>query len=213
MSPTTHWFWILSRGAGTTALVLSAATICYGLLMAGAMKQGSAGERRAYHEVLALSTLVAIAAHGLLLLGDPFLHPDLADITVPFVTSYKTLWTSLGIIAGWTTAAIALSFYARDRIGRSRYAVIHRLVLVAWVLGLIHAFVEGTDAGQAWFIALIVVSSSPAIVLLGLRLAGRPLPTSPRGRRRPRPAEAPAGLGTSLRGVAAEISSRRPAPR
>ncbi|HTU31855.1 MAG TPA: hypothetical protein VMF07_20860 [Solirubrobacteraceae bacterium] len=176
MSPTTHWFWILSRGAGTAALVLAAASISYGLVMAGRMRRGGATDRRTYHEALALSTLVAIAFHGLVLLGDPFLHPNLADVTIPFVSAYKTIWTSMGIVAGWMLVAIGLSFYARDRIGRARYAIIHRLVIVAWVLGLVHAFFEGTDAGTVWFIATVVVSSLPVAVLLGLRLTGRGLP-------------------------------------
>jgi len=176
MSPTTHWFWILSRGAGTAALVLAAGSISYGLVMAGRMKRGGASDRRTYHEALAVATLVAIVLHGLVLLGDPFLHPDLADVTVPFVTSYRTIWTSLGIVAGWMLVTIGLSFYIRDRIGRARYAIIHRLVIVAWALGLIHAFVEGTDAGTAWFIGTVVVSSVPAVALLGLRIAGRTLP-------------------------------------
>jgi sulfoxide reductase heme-binding subunit YedZ len=176
VSPSTHWFWILSRGAGTAALVLAATSISYGLVMAGRMKRGGTADRRTYHEALALSTLVAIVFHGLVLLGDPFLHPNLADVTIPFVTSYKTIWTSMGIVAGWMLVAIGLSFYARDRIGRARYAIIHRLVIVAWVLGLVHAFFEGTDAGTVWFIATVVISSTPPIVLLGLRITGRSLP-------------------------------------
>ncbi len=176
MSLTTHWFWILSRGAGTAALVLAAGSISYGLVIAGRMKRGGTADRRTYHEALAVSTLVAIAFHGLLLLGDPFLHPNLGDVTIPFVSSYKTIWTSMGIVAGWMLIAIGLSFYARDRIGRARYAIIHRLVIVAWVLGLVHAFFEGTDAGTAWFIGTVVVSSLPVAVLLGLRVTGRTLP-------------------------------------
>ena len=185
MSPSTHWFWILSRGAGTAALVLAAASISYGLVMAGRMRRGGTADRRTYHEALAISTLVAIALHGLVLLGDPFLHPNLADLTIPFVSSYRTIWTSMGIVAGWMLVAIGLSFYIRDRIGRARYAVIHRLVIVAWVLGLIHAFLEGTDAGTAWFIGTVAVSSLPVAVLLALRVAGRTLPERPG---RPEPA-------------------------
>jgi methionine sulfoxide reductase heme-binding subunit len=202
MSPSTHWFWILSRGAGVTALLLSSTTLCVGLLMAGRMRRGGGADRRVLHEVLALSTMVAIALHGLVLLGDPFLHPDLAAVTVPFAGSYRTLWTSLGIIAGWTTIAVGLAFYARDRIGRRRFAIVHRLTIVAWVLGLVHALVEGTDAGQAWFIALVVVATAPAVVLLGLRVAGRPLPGQATGGRpgRPgppgRPGRAGAAAGT-----------------
>ena len=174
--PSTHLFWILSRGAGTTALVLSAVTISYGLLMGGRMVSGGNADRRIYHEVLSLSVLVAIVVHGLTLLGDSFLHPSLADIAIPLHSSYKTAWTSLGIVAGWATIALGLSFYLRDRIGRERFRVIHRFTLLAWVLGLVHTFTEGTDAGQAWFIALVVLSSAPAVILLGLRIAGRPLP-------------------------------------
>jgi len=192
VSLSTDWFWILSRGAGTAALVLAAATISYGLVMAGRMRRGGGADRRAYHEALALSTLVAIALHGLVLLGDPFLHPDLADVTIPFVSSYKTISTSTGIVAGWMLIAIGLSFYVRDRIGRARYAIIHRLVIVAWALGLVHALLEGTDAGTAWFIATLVVSGAPPVLLLGLRLAGRSLPGPQAGRARattrPRPA-------------------------
>lgn len=182
MSTSTHWFWILSRGAGITALLLSSATLTYGLVMAGRMRQGGAADRRVRHEVLALSTLVAIAFHGLILLGDPFIHPGLADLTIPFVSSYRTLWTSLGIIAGWTTTAVGLSFYLRDRIGRARYAVIHRLTIAAWGLGLVHAFWEGTDAGEWWFIATAVVAVAPVVTLLGLRIAGGTLPRWPRPR-------------------------------
>jgi methionine sulfoxide reductase heme-binding subunit len=177
MSPATHWYWIASRGAGTTALILSAATITYGLIMAGRMARGGNADRRAYHEVLALATLMAIAAHGLTLLGDPFLHPSLADVTVPLHSSYKTVWTTLGIVAGWMTAVAGLSFYVRDRIGRERFKIIHRFAVLAWALGLVHTFTEGTDAGQAWFIAIVAMSSAPVIALLGLRIAGRPVPS------------------------------------
>jgi sulfoxide reductase heme-binding subunit YedZ len=176
VSPTTHWFWIASRGAGTTALVLSAATLTYGLVMGGRMVRSGNADRRAYHEVLGLSTLAAIAAHGLLLLGDPFLHPSLADVTVPFASSYRTAWTTLGIVAGWMTVLLGLSVYARGRIGRERFKLIHRFTVVAWALGLGHTFTEGTDAGQAWFIAVVVVSGLPVVVLLALRASGRSLP-------------------------------------
>ena len=42
------------------------------------MVRGGNADCCAYHEVLALSTMIAIAIHGLSLLGDPFLHPRLA---------------------------------------------------------------------------------------------------------------------------------------
>jgi sulfoxide reductase heme-binding subunit YedZ len=178
-----HLFWIISRGAGTTALILSSLAVCVGLTMGGKLLPGNAADRRSYHEVISLSVMVAIAVHGLTLLGDSFLHPSLADVTVPFALGYQRLATTLGIIAGWSFIALGLSFYARDRIGRARWKVIHRFTLLAWLGGLVHTLIEGTDAGQLWFLALVTVTTAPVLVLLGMRVgAGRRLQTlgSPR---------------------------------
>ncbi|MFZ0043971.1 MAG: hypothetical protein WAK93_21860 [Solirubrobacteraceae bacterium] len=171
--PLSDLFWIISRGAGTTALVLSSATICFGLAISGSLTKRGGPDRRVYHEVLSLSVMVAIAVHGLSLIGDSVLHPSLFDVTVPFVFSYMTLATTLGIVAGWALIFLGLSYYLRDRIGRDRWKLIHRFTLLAWLGGLVHTFTEGTDAGQTWFIALIVVTSAPAVTLLLMRLCGR----------------------------------------
>jgi methionine sulfoxide reductase heme-binding subunit len=172
----THLFWIISRGAGTTALVLSSVAVCFGLAMGGKLRGGSATDRRAYHEILSLSVMVAIAVHGLALLGDSFLHPSLIDVTVPFALGYERLATTLGIVAGWGLIALGLSFYARDRIGRARWKLIHRFTLLAWLGGLVHTLVEGTDAGQLWFLVLVTITTAPVLVLLWQRVgAGRSL--------------------------------------
>src|SRR5450432_3621187 len=107
-SVSTHLFWIISRGAGTTALILSSVAVCFGLAMGGKLVPGSAADRRGYHEVLSLSVMVAIAVHGLTLLGDTFLHPSLLDVTMPFALGYERLATTLGIIAGWSFIALGL---------------------------------------------------------------------------------------------------------
>ena len=140
--------------------------MCVGLTIGGKLLPGNAADRRSYHEVISLSVMVAIAVHGLTLLGDSFLHPSLIDVTVPFALGYQRLATTLGIIAGWSFIALGLSFYARDRIGRARWRVIHRFTLLAWVGGLVHTLVEGTDAGQLWFLALVTITSAPVLVLL-----------------------------------------------
>lgn len=169
-----HLFWILSRGAGTTALILSSVTVGVGLLMGGGIGGGVPTDRRAYHEVLSLSVMVATAVHGLVLVGDGVLHPGLFDVTVPFAWGYMRLATTLGIVAGWALIVLGLSFYIRDRIGRARWKVIHRFTLLAWAAGLVHTIVEGTDVGTLWYTALLVVTTAPVILLLILRIARAP---------------------------------------
>ncbi|HWF34572.1 MAG TPA: hypothetical protein VG295_04360 [Solirubrobacteraceae bacterium] len=183
IDPSTHLFWITSRAAGTTALVFSSASVGYGLMMGGKLIKGSNPDRRAIHEILALGTMLALAVHGLALLGDGYLHPNLADITLPFAMSYSRLFTSIGIIAGWGLILLGLSFYLRNRIGMARWKIIHRFTLLAWLGGLVHTLGEGTDAGTAWFLVLVAITSLPVVVLLVARVA----------RRAPRPAVSPVG--------------------
>ena len=90
-----------------------------------------------------------------------------------FVLGYKTLWTSIGIIAGWALIFLGLSFYMRDRISRSRWKAIHRFTLLAWVAGIAHTLGEGTDAGQTWFLVLIGLTAAPALAALTMRVRGR----------------------------------------
>jgi sulfoxide reductase heme-binding subunit YedZ len=167
--PAPHLFWITSRAAGTVALVLASLAASLGLLMAMRIRAGRGPDMRIAHEVLALSTMVAIAVHGLSLIGDQYLHQSLLDVTVPFAGSYKILWTSLGIISGWTLIILGLAYYARRRIGMDRFRRLHRFTALAWLMGLAHSLGEGTDAGQAWFLVMIGLVAAPALALIVTR--------------------------------------------
>jgi sulfoxide reductase heme-binding subunit YedZ len=171
-----HLFWITSRAAGIAALLLSSMSICIGLLMGGGTLKARPTRRsdlRVAHEALSLATLAAIVVHGLALLGDSYLNPSPGDLAVPFLSGYKTFWTSIGIVSFWMLAALGLSYYARTRIGVQRWRALHRFTALAWILGLTHSLGEGTDAGQTWFLAMTAIAALPAIALLIFRLAHR----------------------------------------
>jgi methionine sulfoxide reductase heme-binding subunit len=169
--PSPYLFWITSRAAGFAALVLASLAVSLGLLMSTKLLKGRTTELRTAHDTLALSTIVAIVVHAASLLADSFLHPSIADITIPFVSSYKTIWTSIGIVAGWGLALLGLSYYARRWVGAVRWRKLHRFTALAWLAGLVHALGEGTDAGQLWFLAMIALVAIPALGLLFTRLA------------------------------------------
>jgi sulfoxide reductase heme-binding subunit YedZ len=170
--PTPYLLWITSRAAGIAALVLSSLSVLLGLLMSTKLLRGRAVDLRTAHEILALTTIGALIIHAVTLLGDGWLHPTLADIALPFASTYKTGWTTLGIVAGWATIILGLSFYARRAIGAKRWRSLHRFTALAWLFGLAHALGEGTDAGQTWFLAMIAVVVMPALALLAARALG-----------------------------------------
>lgn len=170
--PTPHLFWITSRAAGTAALVLSSLAVCVGLLMSTRLVRGRGPDLRVTHEMLSLSTMVAIVVHAVTLVGDGFLKISLTGVTIPFVSSYKTAWTTVGIISGWSLLLLGLSYYLRARIGVARWRTLHRFTALAWLLGLGHSLGEGTDAGQVWFLAMVAIVAVPALALLAARLFG-----------------------------------------
>jgi methionine sulfoxide reductase heme-binding subunit len=162
-----HFFWITSRAAGIAALLAASAAVAVGLWMSGRRK---GADLRTTHEALSLATLVALGVHALSLLGDTFLAPSLADVTLPFAWGYKTLWSTTGIIAGWMLVILGLSYYARGRIGPARWRKLHRFTALAWVLGLVHSLGEGTDASALWFLVATLMVALPAGALLVKRL-------------------------------------------
>lgn len=167
-----HVYWIVSRAAGTAALLLSSASVGIGVTMGGRLLKGRGPDLRVTHEALSLATMVAIVVHGASLIGDQFLHPSVADVTVPFVSSYHTAWTTIGILGGWLLILLGLSYYLRTRIGQQRWKKLHRFTLLAWALGIVHSLGEGSDAGQSWFLVATAIVVLPALALVIARLAG-----------------------------------------
>jgi sulfoxide reductase heme-binding subunit YedZ len=165
-----HGFWIASRAAGVVALLCSSAAVGVGLTMSQRFSKLRTGDLRVLHESLSLATLIALAIHALTLLGDSFLHPSLADIAIPFASSYQRWWMAAGIAGGWGLAILGLSYYARARIGVQRWRRLHRFTALAWLLGLAHALGQGTDAGAAWFLGSLALVAVPALGLLAARM-------------------------------------------
>lgn len=159
-----HGWWLASRASGLVALVLVTVSVFIGLMMAGKVmrRPGLAKKLLAVHEQTALAGLVAIAVHGISLLGDPFLHPGVAGVAVPFALGFKTFFTGLGVIGGYLAALLGLSYYVRKRVGARLWRKAHRATVLVYLLGLIHALGAGTDASAVWFRWWVMVTT-PAI--------------------------------------------------
>ena len=183
-NPANYAWWLSARAAGIVAFLLIATAVILGLFMATNISRRPGLKRTLVkvHEQIAITALVAIAAHGVLMLGDNWLRPGIAGITIPFTLSYRPLWTGLGIVAGYLAAILGPTFYLRKRIGARRWRQIHRATFIVYVLALMHALGSGTDGASLWFRGLAVGTAIPIAVLLAIRYLPRPA----------RPAAAPA---------------------
>jgi sulfoxide reductase heme-binding subunit YedZ len=87
---------------------------------------------------------------------------------------YKEPYMAIGIIGGWAMVIFGLSYYLRERIGVARWKLIHRFTALAWILGVVHTLGEGTDAGEAWFLAVTAIAVAPVVVLALMRMLTTP---------------------------------------
>lgn len=174
--PAHYTWWLASRASGLVALALITASVNIGLLMASKLvrRRGAGARLLRLHEAITLTGLVAIAVHGITLLGDSWLRPGIGGVTVPFVISYRPLFTALGILGAYLAVVLGLSFYFRRRIGARLWRRLHRLTIVAYVLTVVHALGAGTDTSVPWLRSAVVASAVPAAALFVIRIVPRP---------------------------------------
>ena len=195
-APLDYGWWLASRAAGITALVCVTVAVGLGLALGGKVSKRPGLPRvfMALHEHVALAGLVAIAVHGVTLLGDAWMKASVGDIAVPFTSSYRPAWVGLGVVGGWLAALLGLTFYARKRIGVQLWRKAHRATIVVYLLAVIHTLGAGTDAGEAWMRAFLVVTGAPILFLFTMRVLPRPKPVK-QPRRVPAAPGAPAAQG------------------
>lgn len=169
--PLEYGWWLASRAAGITAYVLFSVAVLCGLMMAGRVARVPARKQalRQVHEHAALAGLVAMAVHGITLLGDRWLNPGPLGVLVPFVIDYRPLAVASGIVAAYLAAALGLSFYVKRRVGAARWRKLHQYTLLAWSLGLLHAIFAGTDISTPWMRLVLVWTAGPVLVLFVVR--------------------------------------------
>jgi sulfoxide reductase heme-binding subunit YedZ len=175
--PSQHVFWLASRAFGVVAIVLVSLSVGVGLALAGRFgrRPGLPARLKRMHESLALAGLIAIAIHGLLLLGDSYLRPGIAGIALPFALANQPAWTGLGIIGGWLAAIVGLSFYVRRWIGIVVWRWLHRWTLAVYALGIAHTLGSGTDAHSAWLLGLLAATALPIVFVGTYRFLPRPV--------------------------------------
>lgn len=168
--------WYIARGSGIVAYLLLTASVVLGIALS----------RRWYsqrlprlavdglHRWLTLTFYAFVVVHVVTLLLDPFVGFHLRDALIPFVTSYRTVWTSLGIIAAELGLAIGASVWIRKWIGYRAWHVLHGLAYVIFPLSLVHGIATGTDTRTPWGVLLYAGSALAVITAISWRTATEP---------------------------------------
>jgi len=160
--------WYVARAAGLVAFALLTLSVWLGL----AMSTRLLGPRRQkvlfpWHQTLAWTGLSMVALHVGALLLDPTLHFGIASVLAPFASAWRPAAVAAGVVAGWPTLVLALSFRMRKRIGQKGWRRLHYASFAAFALALGHALAAGTDLKGIGGPLLVAVAGGP-VIWLGL---------------------------------------------
>ena len=128
------------------------------------------------HRYLTTVLFVFLVIHIVTIWLDPFTKFSLADVLIPFVSSYKPVWMALGILSAELAFALGLSIYIRERIGYRAWRVAHYATNVIFPLAYVHALGTGTDTHAWWGVAFYLATGIPVASLSVARAIGGDVP-------------------------------------
>lgn len=165
--PTNNTFWYITRAAGFTAYLLLFLNVCLGLEVRSHFFDTVFPRWQSFdlHQFTALVAIGFAILHVLSLLGDTFIHFNIAQVFIPFNAPYRPFWTGFGVISFYLLLAITASFYVRRFIGQKTWRSIHYLTFFLFLFVLIHGIFSGTDSGSNWARLIYWVTGFTVLVL------------------------------------------------
>jgi methionine sulfoxide reductase heme-binding subunit len=159
--------WIVTRASGLVAYLLLWLSTAWGLAVSSRILEGKLHGAYTYdfHQFISLLSIGFLAIHLITLLLDSYTPYSLAQVLVPFLSTYRPLWVAVGILAFYLVLLVTITFYIRDRIGQAVFRAIHTLSLLAFVGAAVHGLLAGTDAPLA-IVKLMYAGTFLSVVFL-----------------------------------------------
>ena len=166
--------WFFARSAGFVTLLLLAATVTLGVALSLRLRspRWPTFISEQLHRYLTTVVYSFLAIHVVTIWLDPFTRFSLADVLIPFVSTYRTVWMGLGICAAELTVALGLSVHLRDLIGYRTWRVLHWGTYATFPLAFVHGIATGTDTRTWWGLAIYAVSGMAVATMVILRALG-----------------------------------------
>lgn len=141
--------WLASRAAGITVELLLTAQVVLGLILSHPVNQSTWKLSKTiypWHENLLVFTLAFLAAHVVSIILDPFAGVGLGGAFLPGLSAYRSAPVALGTLGLYAILVTGLTARYTKALPKGWWLKLHRLSLVAWILGWIHGMLAGTDS-------------------------------------------------------------------
>jgi methionine sulfoxide reductase heme-binding subunit len=166
--------WYATRATGLVTMLLLTATVLLGILTTGRFAGGSWPRflTVGLHRNLSLLVVVFLALHIATTVIDTFVSIPLAAAFIPFASSYKTAWLSLGAVALDLLVALVATSLIRNRLGLRTWRWVHWAAYVCWPVALAHGLGAGTDRGTLWVFVLTIACAAMVAGVATWRFVG-----------------------------------------
>jgi methionine sulfoxide reductase heme-binding subunit len=150
--------WYATRATGLVTMLLLTASVLLGMLTTGRFAGGSWPRflTVGLHRNLSLLVVVFLALHVGTTVLDTFVSIPLTAAFIPFASSYKALWLSLGAVALDLLIALVATSLIRNRLGLKTWRWVHWAAYICWPVAVVHGLGAGTDRGTLWVFVLTI---------------------------------------------------------
>lgn len=186
-------WWYEARATGYVAWGLVTLSVIAGLLLSTRLTNGKPTPAWTLdlHRFLAGASVAFTGLHVAGLVADTYVHFGVADVLVPFASSWKPGAVALGVIAMYLLAAVEVSSLLMRRLPRRLWRLIHLSSYVLFWAATFHLLTAGTDAGSpvSRLVTAVVIAMIVFLTLVralgGRRRAGAGSRTAAARARRP----------------------------
>ena len=162
--------WFLSRATGIVAFILLTVTVVLGIMTSLRWQSRSIPRFvvEYVHRNVTVLVLALIVIHVATVVVDGFAPIGWIAAVIPFTSSYRPIWLSLGALGFDLLLAVAVTSWLRHRVGFRIWRFLHWSAYASWLVVLIHAFGTGTDTREGW--ALLIEGGCAAAVVVAVWL-------------------------------------------
>jgi DMSO/TMAO reductase YedYZ heme-binding membrane subunit len=157
--------WYTARASGLVSWGLILASIVWGVLLATKALGRKPGPAwiLSLHRFLGGLAVAFVGVHVAAILLDTYTNFGVADVLVPFASSWHPIAVSWGIVAMYLLVAIEITSLVRHRLTVRAWRNVHLLSYFLFATATIHMVTAGTDVRA--------VLATTAAVLLGVMAA------------------------------------------
>ena len=164
--------WYATRATGLVTLLLLTVSVLLGILTAGrfSTQRWPRFLSQGLHRNISLLVLVFLTLHVGTTVIDTYTSIPLTAAFIPFASSYKAAWLSLGALALDMLIALIVTSLLRARIGHRAWRRVHWLAYACWPVAVAHGLGTGTDRNATWVFALTVACAVSVVGVGAWRL-------------------------------------------